>query len=180
MLDVHGADRKPVRLEYFGHVLNADPAGRREWTAGVTRKLAGESFRSGLSVERFAEEWQVSASLLSKWRMALRKPQKVAKQPKAQVDLEGGTRHPTRWPRAGSSPRHAPQSAQGCGSPYRATVVGVCCRSGERPAAVAGRTPRDWPEAGDPECLAVPPCPSACVLWTDEPVSVGGLPGAAR
>jgi transposase-like protein len=83
MLDAHGTDRKPVRLEYFGHVLNADPAGRREWPAEVTRKLAEESFRSGLSVERFAEEWQLSASLLSKWRMALRKPQKVAKQPKA-------------------------------------------------------------------------------------------------
>ena len=83
MLDAHGTDRKPVRLEYFGHVLKADPAGRREWPAEVTRMLAEESFRSGLSVERFAEEWQLSASLLSKWRMALRKHQKVAKRPKA-------------------------------------------------------------------------------------------------
>ena len=83
MLDAHGTDRKPVRLEYFGHVLNADPAGRREWPAEVTRKLAEESFRSGLSVERFAEEWQLSASLLSKWRMALRKHQKSEKRPKA-------------------------------------------------------------------------------------------------
>ena len=83
MRDVPGADREPVRLEYFGHVIKTDPAGRREWPAEVARMLAEESFRSGLSLERFAEEWQVNASQLSKWRMALRKPTKVAKQPKA-------------------------------------------------------------------------------------------------
>jgi transposase-like protein len=84
MLDAQGSDQKPVRLEYFGHVLTADPASRSVWPIEVARRSAEESFRSELSVERFAKEWQASASLLSEWRMTLRKPRTMANKPKAE------------------------------------------------------------------------------------------------
>jgi transposase-like protein len=77
MLDQGGSSRevKSPRLEYFGVTIKVDPAGRRAWPVAISRRLAVESFRSPLSVEAYAREWDVSPSVLSKWRMELTKEQ---------------------------------------------------------------------------------------------------------
>jgi transposase-like protein len=63
--------KKLPRAEYFGRTVPMDPSGRRAWPAELSRRLAEESFNSNLPVERFADEWDVNPSTLSKWRMAL-------------------------------------------------------------------------------------------------------------
>lgn len=63
--------KKAARVEYFGRTVPTDSSGRREWPADLSRRLAEESFNSDLSVERFAAEWDLNPSTLSKWRVAL-------------------------------------------------------------------------------------------------------------
>jgi len=81
MLDTAtGKDRRnPPRVEYFGVTVEADPAGRRVWPHELAQRLAVESFRSGLSVEAFAKEWDLCPSVLSRWRMQAVKDGKLPK-----------------------------------------------------------------------------------------------------
>ena len=65
-----GEGRYAKRRDYFGVTLDVDPAGRRIWPPEITQRLALASYKSDLSMEQFAAEWDVNPSSLSKWRMA--------------------------------------------------------------------------------------------------------------
>jgi transposase-like protein len=92
------------RRDYFGVMLDVDPAGRRIWPPEVTQRLATASFDSGLSMEQFAAEWDVNPSSLSKWRMA-EKAGRAPKQPRKRAKAKSEPPLFVEAVVSGSSPR---------------------------------------------------------------------------